>query len=620
MNDCTFSRLASRFVLGWIASIGAIAQAQTPPADAIKETPPVAKVSYAKAVEPLLRDKCQGCHQPAKPQGKYEMTSFARLVAGGESGAAAVVPGKPDESYLVEQISVHDGKAQMPKKGEPLSASEIALIRQWISEGAVDDRAANAGPLYSPERPPRYDQPPVVTSINFSPNGKWLAVSGFHEVLLIAASNWQLSKRLIGLSERIESVAFSADSTRLAVTGGSPGRMGEVQVWDVENAKLLLSHQITFDTIYGGAFSPDGKLIAFGCSDNTVRAIDAETGEQKLFSGAHEDWVRACVFTPDGTHLISGGRDMAVKLVEVATERFVDNITSITPGALRGGINSLARHPSRNEILVGGSDGIPKVYRVFRVTDRRIGDDSNLVRQFPAQPGRIFSVATSADGGLLAAASTLDGNSALRVYKYNFDGTLPDNVKAVMAKTSGERNADERKLLDEYLAKDITQVAAVDLPKASIYTIAFHPSAPLIAAGSSDGRIRVINVTTVLPKSPLHPRQQSMQQDSKSATRLPLPTRMVWRSSPRSIQKSNKIACPSQSWPNWKSNRPQSLWQRIATMRNCWSRPFTKMASVATSRVWRSTAPMQMRSQSRQVDSCGRRLLRKRTSTSSSQG
>ncbi|MCC6510589.1 MAG: DUF1553 domain-containing protein, partial [Pirellulaceae bacterium] len=475
-----------------------------------------AKLSYARDIAPLLRDKCQGCHQPAKPQGRYEMTSFTRLLAGGESGSPAIVPGKPDESYLVELITVHNGKAEMPKKGEPLVAAEIELIRKWISQGATDDRPANGQPLYSPERPPRYDQPPVITSVAFSPNGKWLAISGFHEVLLVAASNWQLSKRLIGLSERIESVAFSHDSARLAVTGGSPGRMGEVQVWDVENAKLLLSHQVTYDTIYGGAFSPDGKLVAFGCSDNTVRAIDAETGEQKLFSGAHEDWVRACVFTPDGSHLISGGRDMTVKLVEVATERFVDNITSITPGALRGGINALARHPSRNEIVVGGSDGVPKVYRVFRVTDRRIGDDSNLIRQFPMQPGRIFSVATSVDGSLLGAVSTLDGSSSLRVYKYNFDATLPDNVKAVMAKTSGERNADERKLIDDYLSKDITQLASLDIPQTSIYTIAFHPSAPLLAAGSSDGRVRIVNATsgaieaTFAPAPPVDPTQQAV--------------------------------------------------------------------------------------------------------------
>ncbi len=109
----------------------------------------------------------------------------------------------------------------------------------------------------------------------------------------------------MGLSERIESVNFSRDSARLAVTGGSPGRMGEVQVWDVAKGELLLSRQVTYDTIYGGVFSPDGKLVAFGCADKTVRAIDSVTGEQKLHQGAHEDWIRATVFNPSGTHLLS---------------------------------------------------------------------------------------------------------------------------------------------------------------------------------------------------------------------------------------------------------------------------------------------------------------------------
>ena len=44
-----------------------------------------------------------------------------------------------------------------------------------------------------------------------------------------------------------------------------------------------MSHPVTFDTIYGASWSPDGKAIAFGCGDNTVRAIDAKTGEQIFF-------------------------------------------------------------------------------------------------------------------------------------------------------------------------------------------------------------------------------------------------------------------------------------------------------------------------------------------------
>ncbi len=84
---------------------------------------------------------------------------------------------------------------------------------------------------------------------------------------------------------------------------------------------------------------------------------------------------------------------MAAKLTEVATQRFVDNMTSITPGALKGGLATVARHPKRDEVVIGGSDGQPKLYRVLRQTIRVIGDDSNLIREFPGLPGRVCSVA-----------------------------------------------------------------------------------------------------------------------------------------------------------------------------------------------------------------------------------
>ena len=103
---------------------------------------------------------------------------------------------------------------------------------------------------------------------------------------------------------------------------------------------------------------------------------------------------------------------MSAKLTEVATQRFVDNMTSITPGALKGGLAAVARHPSRDEVVVGGSDGIPKVYRMIRQTKRVIGDDSNLIRELPAMPGRVYGVAVSADGKRIAAASSLDGSRA----------------------------------------------------------------------------------------------------------------------------------------------------------------------------------------------------------------
>ena len=265
----------------------------------------------------------------------------------------------------------------MPKKQQPLLGPEIALIRRWVAEGAVDDTPPNARQRYDAEHPPVYHRAPVITSMDFSPDGSLLAVAGFHEVLLWKADGSELLARLVGLSDRIQTVRFSPDGKRLVACGGRPAQMGEVQIWDVEKRKLILSAPIGYDTVYGASWSPDGKIVSFGCPDNAVRAIDSSTGAQVLQQVSHSDWVLDTVFTHEGDKLVSVGRDMSAKLTEVATQRFIDNISSITPGALRGGLQSVARHPKRDEFLVGGSDGIPEAYRIVRKVQRRIGDDAS---------------------------------------------------------------------------------------------------------------------------------------------------------------------------------------------------------------------------------------------------
>ena len=80
------------------------------------------KVSYDKQIRPIFQAHCQGCHQPAKAGGGYVMTAFDRMLKGGESGEPAIVPGKPGESHLVEQITPEGGKAEMPQDKPPLSA------------------------------------------------------------------------------------------------------------------------------------------------------------------------------------------------------------------------------------------------------------------------------------------------------------------------------------------------------------------------------------------------------------------------------------------------------------------------------------------------------------------
>lgn len=453
------------------------------------------KTSYYKQVRPILQAHCQGCHQPAKASGGYVMTAFEKLTAGGESTLAAVVAGKADESHLIEQITPEGGKAAMPLDKPPLTKVEIETISRWINEGATDDTPPAARVRHDQDHPPDYSRPPVIASLDVSPDGTLLAIGGFHEVLLWKADGSERVGRLVGLSERVESIRFSPDGTKLAVTGGNPARMGELQVWDVAKRKLTLSVPLTFDTLFGVSWSPDGSKIAFGCADNTVRAVDAKTGEQVLYMGSHTDWALDTVFSAEGTHLISVGRDMTTKLTEVATQRFVDNVSSITPGALKGGLSAIARHPKRDEVVIGGSDGQPKVYRAFRQTARVIGDDSNLIRELPEMPGRVNGVAISPDGKRIAAVSSLDGMGQLNIYGYEFDTSLPDKIKAIMAKVASSRSADEKKTLEAYHHDGVKRIAKVNTEQAGLYAVAFRPDGVVVAAGA-DGIVRLVNAET----------------------------------------------------------------------------------------------------------------------------
>jgi WD40 repeat protein/mono/diheme cytochrome c family protein len=457
------------------------------PAEALKP------VSYWKDIRPVFQARCQGCHQPAKAKGGFVMTDFAALVKGGEDEGPAVVPGKPDDSSIVRNITPDPaGEASMPKNADPLQPAEIALVRRWIEQGATDDTPANARQVWNAEHPPVYTKAPLVSALDFSPDGRLLAVSGFHEVILVNTATGELAARLIGLSERIESVHFSPDGQRLAVTGGQPARMGEVQVWDVGTAKLALSVPATFDTLYGGAWSPDGSLIVFGGADKSVRVIDATSGEQKFFSILHDDWVQDTVFSVKGDYLVSVGRDMAAKLSEFATQRFVDNITSITPGALKGGLQAVSRHPERDEILVAGSDGEPRLYRLYRQVERKIGDDSNLIRVFPAIAGRIWTAEYAPNAKTFAVGGSLDGKGVVAFYSCDIDSALPEELKVIFRKEITGRNAEEKRKVDDFSRAGVSKLREVSLPGA-VYALSYTPDGTQVACAGADGVVRFLN-------------------------------------------------------------------------------------------------------------------------------
>src|SRR5215475_3715962 len=150
--------------LGSVASAADEKPAQTGP------------VSFYRQVRPILQRSCTGCHQPAKAGGKLILTSYAGTKAGGEQGAGFEA-GKPDDSLLVEFISGE--KPAMPKNAPPLPKEQVALISRWISEGAKDDTPEEVQDTISPESPPVYHSPPVISAVAYSPDGQLIAISGF---------------------------------------------------------------------------------------------------------------------------------------------------------------------------------------------------------------------------------------------------------------------------------------------------------------------------------------------------------------------------------------------------------------------------------------------------------
>ncbi len=83
---------------------------------------------------PVFQDNCTRCHGASRQNGGLRLDSYALLMQGGTDGAV-VAPGDADSSLLVELVT----SGEMPKNSAPLSAEEIATIRQWIDSGALDN-------------------------------------------------------------------------------------------------------------------------------------------------------------------------------------------------------------------------------------------------------------------------------------------------------------------------------------------------------------------------------------------------------------------------------------------------------------------------------------------------
>src|SRR6185369_2409233 len=95
-----------------------------------------APVDYLREVKPLLAERCYKCHGASQQKGKLRLDTVASALQGGENGPA-FKRGKSAQSLIIQAVQgIHPDISRMPYKKPPLSDAQIALLEQWIDQGA----------------------------------------------------------------------------------------------------------------------------------------------------------------------------------------------------------------------------------------------------------------------------------------------------------------------------------------------------------------------------------------------------------------------------------------------------------------------------------------------------
>ena len=157
-----------------------------------------------------------------------------------------------------------------------------------------------------------------VTALGFSPDGKTLVSGGYKEILLWDGASGKLVRKLGGLAGQVRAVAFGKDSRTLAVAAGVAGRSGAVALLDLETGAMTPIQQAT-DEILAVALSADGKWLATGGTDSTVRVWNLETKAAPLALKGHTDWISSLAFSPDAKLLASGSADKTARIWKTDT-------------------------------------------------------------------------------------------------------------------------------------------------------------------------------------------------------------------------------------------------------------------------------------------------------------
>ncbi len=231
------------------------------------------------------------------------------------------------------------------------------------------------------------------SAIAFSPDGKTIAAGATdHLIYLLNAESGEVSGRLTGTSWYPWALAFTADSKRLYSSGWD----SNIRSWDVEQQRQLpLPSGIRASSVV--TISPDGKLIAYVDDNSNVHLVDARTGDQRQVMSVDKMELSVLRFSANSSILACGGS-------------LGDQVQVVVWNVADGKQQQLfhwdkGRDPhSQVEALAFTPNGTHLVVAVFRQDSISAWDLSNGQRVAELKHERVYGMAFSPDGKMLASA------------------------------------------------------------------------------------------------------------------------------------------------------------------------------------------------------------------------
>ena len=242
----------------------------------------------------------------------------------------------------------------------------------------------------------------------FTSDGSRLVVGGYHELLIWDPAAAKLVARVGNIPQRTLGLAFNADSSLLAVAGGSPGVAGEVRLipWQSgpkrdANPKVLATQD---DVFFDVAFRPDGKQLVAGGADGSVRVFDLPAGVERLKISGHSDWVTAVCYSPDGKLIATASRDKTAKVFDAKTGNLL-----ATHSGHDAPVRAVAFAPDGKSVISAGGGRI----RIWSV------QDSKLIGEMTGFENDVYALL--ADGENVVGAAGRSERSTIQVDRPNSD-------------------------------------------------------------------------------------------------------------------------------------------------------------------------------------------------------